>query len=111
MTAEEIWILGCLMGNIKINYPIWLFDLSRKAATHRTLTLPLGRLITHILKNFNIDFLPSSLSNKTMEEFSNANLKKAGFKRILYPTGEAQWVQKNALPPSNDSDDEATEDE
>ena len=22
MTAEEIWILGCLMGNIKINYPL-----------------------------------------------------------------------------------------
>ena len=33
ITAEEIWILGCLMGNLKINYPLWLFDLFRKAAS------------------------------------------------------------------------------
>ena len=109
MTAEEIWILGCLMGNLKINYPLWLFDLFRKAASHRTFTLPLGRFITHLLTGFGIVFPPSSLTIKTMEEFSDANLKKAGFKRILYPTGEAEWVRKNA-PPPHASDDEATED-
>ena len=80
MTTEEIWLLGCIMGNVKIDYPLWLFDLFRKAATHRTFTLPLGRLITHILKRFNITFPTSSLTNKNVEEFTDANLKKVGFK-------------------------------
>ena len=110
MTAEEIWILGCLMGNLKINYSLWLFELFRKAASYLTFTLRLGHFITHILTSFNIVFPPSSLTIKNVEEFSDANLKKVGFKRILFPTGEAQWVKKNA-PPPHKSDDEATEDE
>ena len=39
LTLEDAWLLGYLMGNIKINYPLWLCDLFRKATSHSTSVL------------------------------------------------------------------------
>ena len=89
------------MGNVKFNYPLWVFDIFRRATTHSRYTLPLGRLVTSLLCTFNIEFSPASLSTKNVEVFSEVNLKKAGFTIVRHLNGEKHWVRKMATPPPN----------
>lgn len=93
------------MGNVKINYLTWVFELFRKASSHSSYTLPLEWLVTYILEQFGIQFPLASPFTKSVEEFTTSNLKKDSFKLIRFPSGAKSLVQKMNVPANKDSGD------